>query len=79
MNYSTRISQQEDSRLRWLSEENRVLLKNERDLRRSMEDSVQILREERELRERFVSALTHDLRTPMTAAKMTAQLLEKKL
>lgn len=33
------------------------------------------LRLERELRERFVATLTHDLRTPMTAAKMSASLL----
>lgn len=34
---------------------------------------------ERDLRDRFVSALTHDLRTPLTAAKMSAQLLSRKL
>ncbi|HEU0035558.1 MAG TPA: ATP-binding protein [Kofleriaceae bacterium] len=33
------------------------------------------LHEERELRERFVAALTHDLRTPLGAAKMGAELL----
>jgi signal transduction histidine kinase len=33
------------------------------------------LREEREIRERFVSTLTHDLRNPLTAAKMNAQLI----
>jgi PAS domain S-box-containing protein len=33
---------------------------------------------ERELRERFVAALTHDLRTPMTATRMIAQLLMRK-
>jgi signal transduction histidine kinase len=32
---------------------------------------------ERELREGFVSLLTHDLRTPLSAAKMSAQLLLK--
>ncbi len=36
------------------------------------------LESEKELRERFVSALTHDLRTPLTAAKMSAQLLSRK-
>lgn len=35
------------------------------------------LEDERELRERFVAALTHDLRTPLTAAKMSAQMLER--
>ncbi|HXH31254.1 MAG TPA: histidine kinase dimerization/phospho-acceptor domain-containing protein [Bacteriovoracaceae bacterium] len=34
---------------------------------------------ERELREKFVNALSLDLRTPLTAAKMTAQLLSKRL
>ena len=43
-----------------------------------LEKSVMDFRAERELRERFVSALTHDLRTPMSAAKMSAQLIERK-
>ena len=30
---------------------------------------------ERDIRERFVATLTHDLRTPLTAARMSAQLL----
>lgn len=33
------------------------------------------LEKERELREQFVATLTHDLRTPLTAAKMGAQLI----
>jgi signal transduction histidine kinase len=36
------------------------------------------LEKERELRETFVSTLTHDLRTPLTAAKMSAQILMRK-
>ncbi|WPU63868.1 PAS domain-containing sensor histidine kinase [Peredibacter starrii] len=40
---------------------------------------VRSLEIERDLRERFVSALTHDLRTPLTAARMAAQLLARKL
>jgi PAS domain S-box-containing protein len=40
-----------------------------------LERTVGDLEKERELRERFVAALTHDLRTPLTAAKMSAQLL----
>jgi signal transduction histidine kinase len=32
---------------------------------------------ERDLRERFVAALTHDLRTPLTAAKMSVQLMQR--
>lgn len=39
------------------------------------EEREQVLRNEREIRERFVNTLTHDLRTPLTAAKMSAQLL----
>lgn len=34
---------------------------------------------ERVLRERFISTLTHDLRTPLTAAKISAQLLCRKI
>lgn len=37
------------------------------------------LEEERELRERFVAALSHDLRTPLTSAKMSTQLLKRRL
>jgi signal transduction histidine kinase len=40
--------------------------------------TVENLEHERELRERFVLALTHDLRTPITALKMSAQLLSRK-
>jgi len=43
--------------------------------RRRIEESVRELVEERELRERFVAALSHDLRTPLTAARMSAQLV----
>ena len=37
------------------------------------------LEKERDLRERFVTALTHDLRSPLTAAKLNAQILRKKM
>lgn len=43
-----------------------------------LETTVQNLGIERDLRERFVATLTHDLRTPMTAAKMSSQLLARK-
>lgn len=43
-----------------------------------LEGLVSNLRDERVLREGFVSALTHDLRTPITAAKMVAQLIARK-
>jgi signal transduction histidine kinase len=35
------------------------------------------LRTEREIRDKFVSTLTHDLRTPLAAAKMAADLIER--
>lgn len=38
---------------------------------------VRELENERVLREQFVSILTHDLRTPLTAAKISAQLIMK--
>ena len=40
---------------------------------------VEKLKIEKELREKFVSTLTHDLRTPLTAVKMSAQLIEHHL
>jgi signal transduction histidine kinase len=43
-----------------------------------LDQTIIDLEVERELRERFVAALTHDLRTPMTAAKITGQLLGRK-
>lgn len=36
------------------------------------------LEEERELREKFVATLSHDLRTPLTAARLNAQMLARK-
>lgn len=53
-----------------------IALKN---AKQSAEDNIHELQREREVRERFVSALTHDLRTPLTAAKLTAQVLLKKV
>jgi PAS domain S-box-containing protein len=35
----------------------------------------QKLEEEREIREKFIATLSHDLRTPLTAAKMSAELI----
>jgi PAS domain S-box-containing protein len=40
--------------------------------------AVERLQEERELRERFVATLSHDLRNPLTAAKMGTQLLMRR-
>lgn len=36
------------------------------------------LEEERELRERFVATLSHDLRTPLTTARLNAQMVARK-
>lgn len=43
--------------------------------RKRMEKSLRELEAEKELRERFVSALTHDLRTPLAVMKLSAQML----
>jgi len=40
---------------------------------------VEMLELERDVRERFVNALTHDLRTPLAAAKISAQLLVRNM
>ena len=45
--------------------------------RAELEKKVIELRNERELREQFVNTLTHDLRTPLTAAKLTAQMIQR--
>jgi PAS domain S-box-containing protein len=42
-------------------------------------DSIQQLETERDSREHFVNALTHDLRTPLTAAKLTGQMIKRKV
>lgn len=56
----------------------------EREQRKNKEDELSLsethvadLESERELREKFVSLLTHDLRTPLTTIKMTAQLIKR--
>ncbi len=43
-------------------------------LYREAENAVTQLEQERKLRERFVSALAHDLRTPLAAARISTQL-----
>jgi signal transduction histidine kinase len=58
---------------RLLSARTKRAEENER-LFRESERAVVELQKERDLRERFVSALAHDLRTPLTAAKMGCQL-----
>lgn len=46
--------------------------------RKKLEESLFELKEERELRERFVSALSHDLRTPLAVVTMCALILKRK-
>lgn len=53
----------------------RKRLVQERDLSRS---EAETLRVEQALRDAFVATLTHDLRTPLTAARMSAQLIARK-
>ena len=45
--------------------------------REEAETALGQLKLERDLREQFVSSLSHDLRTPLTAAKMSAQLIPR--
>jgi PAS domain S-box-containing protein len=52
-------------------------LVSEQVAREEAETVLSQLRVERTLREQFVSALSHDLRTPLTAAKMSAQLIPR--
>lgn len=42
-----------------------------------IEVGIEDLKKEKDLRETFVSAMTHDLRTPITAARMSAQIIRK--
>jgi K+-sensing histidine kinase KdpD len=55
------------------------ILSREQLEREGAEVAAQQLRLERDLREQFVSSLTHDLRTPLTAAQMSAQLISRHL
>ncbi len=43
-----------------------------------LKEIQKILEEETHLRDRFVSTLTHDLRTPLTAAKMSAEMIKRR-
>lgn len=47
-------------------------------VRHKLEKSLKELEEERELRERFVLALSHDLRTPLAIVTMCALILKRK-
>lgn len=47
--------------------------------RKKIEENYKELEEERELRERFVLALSHDLRTPLSIVTMCALMLKRKI
>lgn len=57
-----------------LAYDNTEKIRSRLEARKSLED----LRREKNLRERFVATLTHDLRTPLTAAKVNAHIISKK-
>ena len=46
-------------------------------IRKKLEESLNELKAERELRERFVLALSHDLRTPLAVIKIGAQIVKR--
>ncbi|HEX8434471.1 PAS domain S-box protein [Archangium sp.] len=52
-------------------------LHSEQLAREDAETAAHQLRLERDLREQFVSSLSHDLRTPLTAARMGAQMIPR--
>lgn len=68
------FSGRETARLELLGEQLTLHLDNAALVER-FEETIAALKHERALRERFVSALAHDLRGPLSTAKMAAQLL----
>ena len=52
-----------------------IISKNES----ALKQAVGLLELERDIRERLISALSHDMRTPLAAAKLSAQMLTRKL
>ena len=48
---------------------------SEAQARKKVEETITELRQERDIRERVVAALTHDLRTPLHAARLSAEVL----
>lgn len=55
--------------------EQKMLFALETQARKMAEKDCALLGEEREIRAQFVSTLSHDLRTPLTAAKLASQLI----
>ena len=50
-----------------------IIAKNES----SLKQAVELLELERDIREKLISALSHDMRTPLAAAKLSAQMLTR--
>lgn len=46
--------------------------------KQSSEQALRDLQTEKSIRERFVSTLAHDLQTPLTAAKLSLQMIQRK-
>lgn len=55
-----------------------IARKNLEQTKASLETAVQNLERERDLREQFVATLSHDLRNPLTSAKMASQLMMRR-
>lgn len=52
-------------------------ISNRKEIESQLQVSVAELKKERELRESFIMAMTHDLRTPLTSAKLSAQIIQR--
>lgn len=66
-------------RLEYEMAQNIRQLQQEQQGRTAVESAIEGLRAERALREKFVATLTHDLRNPMAAARVSAQLVLRSL
>jgi phosphoserine phosphatase RsbU/P len=76
-NYQHKMQAQAERRLQWLTTENRKLVGEIESKNKDLNTKISILEQEKRLREQFVATMTHDLRTPLTSAKIAAQMLEK--
>ena len=66
-------------RLRRVERERTRLLEEARAERRQLEETLEALERERSIREQFVATLSHDLRTPLSAARMKIEVYLRKL
>lgn len=66
-----------EQRLRLALESSQLDFLNLKSLEVKLRENIEKLEVEKELREQFVSTLSHDLRTPLTAARINLQLLDK--